>query len=115
MMNSKIYNANNELLVANAMPVVTRRTTTTTTQPTSYTEVYDDYGVSSFYPMYLNALFFVFMVWVICSAIALLFCGILIFCLLRTKSKKCKICGTKIIAKNNKFPQNCPKCGATLN
>ncbi len=115
MMNSKIYNTNS-VLIANEMPVVTRRTTTTTTQPPSYSaDAYDDYGVSSFYPMYLNALFFVFMVWVICSAIALLFCGILIFCLLRTKSKKCKICGTKIVAKNDKFPQNCPKCGATLN
>ena len=45
MMNSKILSLNNDLLVANAMPVVTRRTTTS--QPAHYSaEAYDDYGVS---------------------------------------------------------------------
>lgn len=114
MMNSKIYNANS-VLIANAMPVVTRRTTTTTTQPTSYTEVYDDYGVSTLYSGYFNFLFLFFVCLVIFYVVIALVCGIFVIVIFQDKSKKCKICGTKIVAKNNKFPQNCPKCGATLN
>ena len=116
MMNSKIYHANNELLVANAMPVVTRRTTTTTTQPTSYpVSAYDDYGVSTLYSGYFDFLFLFFVCLVIFYVVIALVCGIFVIVIFQDKSKKCKICGTKIVAKNNKFPQNCPKCGATLN
>ena len=114
MMNSKILSLNNDLLLANAMPVVTRRTTTS--QPTYYSaEAYDDYGVS---PLYYSSVFsslflFVFFIGVCWLVVASLL-GILIPFLLRDKTKTCKFCGAKIPAKDDAFPKNCPKCGAKL-
>ena len=114
MMNSKILSLNNDLLVANAMPVVSR--ITTTSQPAYYSaEAYDDYGVS---PLYYSSVFsslFLFIFFIeVCWLVVKYLLGIIIAFLLSDKNNTCKFCGAKIPAEDGALPKNCPKCGAKL-